>query len=56
MVKFEVVINEDVIEVSDLKEAESRLKRVEQNDFYIPYILKKEYSKSGKLLNQFLIL
>jgi len=56
MVKFLVVINEEMIEASSLKEAESRLKRVEQNDFYIPYILRQEYSKNGKLLNQFLIL
>jgi hypothetical protein len=56
MVKFQVVINNEVVDASSLKEAESRLKRIEQNDFFIAYIVRKEYSKNGKLLNEYFIL
>jgi len=53
--KYEVVINGESVKVANLKEAEEKIKRIEYNDFDVSYIVKKIYTKSGKLLEEIMV-
>ena len=55
IIKFEVVVHGEPVEVANLKEAEDRMRRIEQSDFAPSYIVRKEYSKQGNLLEEIMI-
>lgn len=48
--EYEVVIYGETQPVSSYKEAEDKIKRIEHSDFSVSYIVKKEFSPSGKLV------
>ncbi len=55
IIKFEVVVHGQPVQVNDLKEAEDRMRRVEQSDFAPSYIVRKEFSKQGTLLEEVMV-
>lgn len=55
IVKFEVVIHGEPVEVANLKEAEDKMRKIEQSDFAPSYIVRKEYSRQGNLLDEIMI-
>jgi hypothetical protein len=55
IIKFEVVVHGQPVQVNDLKEAEDRMRRVEQSDFAPSYIVRKEYSNQGNLLEEVMV-
>jgi len=55
VVKYEVVIYGQSKIVETLQEAENLMRRHEYSDFAPSYILKKEYTKRGKLLDVIVI-
>lgn len=54
-IQYGVFLNGEYIDTKDLKEAEDRFKRVEKSDFSFTFIVKKEFSKDGKLLSEIMI-
>jgi hypothetical protein len=55
VIKYEVIVCGEVIKVENLKEAEDRLKRHELSDFAPSYILRKEFSQKGNLLDVIMV-
>ena len=55
VIKYEVVVHGEPVQVGSLKEAEDRMKRVEQSDFSPSYIVRKEFSKQGTLLEEVMV-
>jgi hypothetical protein len=55
VIKYEVVVCGETVKVQDLKEAEAKLKRHEQSDFAPSYIVRKEYSHKGNLLEEVMV-
>jgi hypothetical protein len=53
--EYEVIIYGQPIQVKDLKEAQDRMKRVEYSDFAVSYIVRKEYTPNGKLVEEVMI-
>lgn len=54
-IQYGVFLNGEYIDTKDLKEAEDKFKRVEKSDFSFTFIIKKEFSKDGKLLSEIMI-
>ncbi len=54
-VQYGVFLNGEYTDTKDLKEAEDRFKRVEKSDFSFTFIVRKEFSKDGKLLSEIMI-
>jgi hypothetical protein len=54
-IELYVILYGEEHKVTTLKEAEDRMRRHELSDFHPSYILRKEYSKSGKLLNEIMV-
>jgi hypothetical protein len=55
VVKYEVIVHGVPVAVNNLQEAEKRMNGIEQSDFAMSYILRKEYSKTGKLLDEIMV-
>lgn len=55
IIKFEVVVHGEPVMVSSLKEAEDRMRRIEQSDFAPSYIVRKEFTTQGELLEEIMI-
>jgi hypothetical protein len=55
IIKFEVIVHGEPVQVGSLKEAEDRMRRVEQSDFSPSYIVRKEYSNQGNLLEEVMV-
>lgn len=55
IVKFEVIVHGEIFNVNSIKEAEDKMKRIEQSDFNPSYIIKKVFSKSGDLLEEIMV-
>lgn len=53
-IKFFVSINGTESEASSSKDAHEKLRRSEQNDFLFAYVVRREYSQQGNLLEEFL--
>jgi hypothetical protein len=54
-VELYVILYGEEHKVTSLKEAEDKIKRHEQSDFYPSYILRRGYSKGGKLLEEVMV-
>jgi hypothetical protein len=55
VIKYVVIVWGEGHEVGSLKEAEDKLKRHEQSDFAPSYIVRREFSQSGKLLEEIMV-
>lgn len=55
IIKFEVVIHGESKIVDTLTEAEKLISRTDYSDFEPCYILRKEYSRQGNLLDTYII-
>lgn len=57
IIKYEVVVCGVPVEVKNLKEAESKLKRHEVSDSItdVTYIVRKEYSRRGNLMEEIMV-
>lgn len=55
VIKYEVVVHGEPVQVNNLKEAEDRMRRLEQSDFAPSYIVRKEFSKQGTLLEEVMV-
>lgn len=54
-IQYGIFLNGEYVDTKDLKEAEDRFKRVEKSDFSFTFIVRKEFSKDGKLLSEIMI-
>lgn len=52
IIKFEVHLNGQVYQCETKTEAEKKLNSSEKIDFFYSYIVRKEYSKFGNLLDE----
>lgn len=55
VIKFEVIVHGEIVEVNNIKEAEDRMKKIEQSDFNPSYIIKKVFSNDGNLLEEIMV-
>jgi hypothetical protein len=55
IVEYEVIVNGVPVKVKDMNEADKKMNSIDQSDFAISYIVRKEYSKDGKLLDEILV-
>lgn len=55
-IEYDIIIGDKVIQTTtDPKEAEKILYKYEISDFGMNYILRREYSQAGKLLDQIMM-
>ena len=55
IIKFEVIVHGEIVEVNNIKEAEDKMKKIEQSDFNPSYIIKKVFSGNGTLLEEIMV-